>query len=117
MLLDFEQVNRALTLVGLDKDIFRSVLKRGDKHAAITKNQKDHSDTISREAEPGALKGGKYWTRWSEAFNNQLNTLYGTLGIPLTYIIRELEILDGTTVYSTFVKECIARLPLLGIKY
>ena len=44
-------------------------------------------DTISREAAPGALKGEKDWTRYSEAFENQLNTLYGTLGVPLTYVI------------------------------
>ena len=35
----------------------------------------------------------------------------------MTYVIRELEIPDGTAVYSTFVKECIARAPLIRIKY
>ena len=32
-------------------------------------------------------------------------------------MIRELEIPDGTAVYFTFVEECIARAPLIGIKY
>ena len=74
-LLDFERVNRVPTLVGLDQDSFRSALKEAGKRAAIIKKQKDQSDTISRQASPGALKGKNYWTRWSEAFENQLNTL------------------------------------------
>ena len=64
-LLDFERVNRALTLVGLDQDSFRSELKKAGKRADIIKQKKDQSDTISREAAHGALKGEKYWTRWS----------------------------------------------------
>ena len=56
-LLYFEIVNRVPTLVGLDQDSFRSALKEAGKHAAIIKKQKDQSDTISREAAPGALKG------------------------------------------------------------
>ena len=103
-LLDFERVNRAPTLVRIDQDSFRSALKNSGKRAAIIKKQKEHSDNISREVSPGALKGEKDWKRWSEAFENQLNTLYGTLGVPLTDVIRELEIPDGTTVYSTFVE-------------
>ena len=69
-LLDFEQVNRVPTLVGIDQDSFRSTLKEAGKRAAIIKKQKDHSDTIGREAEPGALKGEKDWTRLSEALDN-----------------------------------------------
>ena len=64
-LLDFERDNRVPTLVGLDQDSFRSALKEAGKHAAIIKKQKDQSDTISRESSHGALKGEKYWTRWS----------------------------------------------------
>ena len=62
-------------------------------------------------------KGEKGWTICSESFDNQLNTLYITLGFPLTYVIQKLEIPDGTVVYSTFVEECIARAPLIGINY
>ena len=104
-------------MVGLDQDSFRSALKEAGKRAAIIKKQRDQIDTTSREAAPNALKGKKYWTRWSEAFENQLNTLYSTLGVPLTYVIRELDIPDGTVVYSTFFEECISRAPLIRIKY
>ena len=62
-LLDFLQVNRSPTLVGLDQDSFRSALKKAGKRAAIIKQHKDQSDTISREAAPGTLKGEKDWTR------------------------------------------------------
>ena len=116
-LLDFEQVNRVPTLVRLDQDSFRSALKKSGEHSAVIKNHNDHSDTISREAALGPLKGEKDCTRWSEALENQLNTLYGTLGVPLTYVIRKLEIPDETTVYSTFVEEYISRAPFIGNRY
>ena len=63
-LLDFERVNRAPTLVGLDQDSFLSALKKAGKRAAIIKKQKDQSDTTSRETAHGALKGEKDWTIW-----------------------------------------------------
>ena len=46
-LLNFERVNRAPTLVGLDQDSFRSALKKAGERAAIIKQQKYQSDTIS----------------------------------------------------------------------
>ena len=55
--LDFERVNRVLALVGLDQDSFRSALMEAGERANIIKNQGDQSDTISRGAAPGALKG------------------------------------------------------------
>ena len=58
-MLYFERVNRVPTLVGLDQDSFRSALRELGKHAAIIKKQKNQSDTISRKAAPGALKGEK----------------------------------------------------------
>ena len=35
----------------------------------------------------------------------------------MTYVIHELYITDGKTFYSTFVEECIAKAPRIGIKY
>ena len=100
--LDFERINRVPILVGLDQDSFRCALKEAGKCDAIIRKNKDQRDNISIYAAPGALKGEKYWTRRSEDFENQLNNIYGTLGVTLTYVIRELEIPDGTVVYSTF---------------
>ena len=58
-LLDFKRVNRVPTLVGLDQDSFRSSLKKVGERADIIKEKKNQSDTISREAAPGALKVDK----------------------------------------------------------
>ena len=55
-LLDFERVNRAPTLVGLDQHSLRSSLKKLGKRTAIIKKPKDQIDTISKEAAPDALK-------------------------------------------------------------
>ena len=56
-LLDFERVKWVPTLVGLDQDSFRSALMEAGERANIIKKQEDQSDTISRGAAPGALKG------------------------------------------------------------
>ena len=61
------------------------------ERAEIIKKQKEQADTLSPKAAPGALKGEKYWTRWSEAFENMLNTMFGVFNVPLSYVTRELE--------------------------
>ena len=58
-LLYFERVNRFPTLVGLDHDSFCSDVKEAGERAAIIKKQKEQSDTIRRDAAPGALNGEK----------------------------------------------------------
>ena len=44
--------------------------KKEGKRAAIIKQNKYQSDTISIEAAPSDLKVEKDWTGWSEAFEN-----------------------------------------------
>ena len=70
---------------------------------------------VARDLARGIACGD--WTIWSEASENQLNTLYSTFGVPLTYVIHEIEILDETTVYSTFIEDCIARAPFIRNKH
>ena len=74
---DFQRTGNVPTIDGLEQDIFRAQLLIAGERAEIIKKQKEKADTLSREAAPGALKGEKDWTRWSEAFENMLNSMFG----------------------------------------
>ena len=114
---DFQRTGTVPTIDGLDQDLFRSQLTVAGERAEIIKKQKESADTLSREAAPGALKGEKDWTRWSEAFENMLSTMFGVFNVPLSYVIRELESpIEGAT-FTTFVEQCVAKSPLTGSKF
>ena len=100
---DFQRTVTVPTIDGLDQDIFRAQLTVAGERAEIIKKQKEQADTLSGEAATGALKGKKDWTRWSEAFENMLNTMFGVFNIPLSYVIRELESPTEGATFTTFV--------------
>ena len=92
----------------MDQDLFWAQLSIAGERAEIIKKQKEQADTLSHEADPGALKGEKDWTRWYEAFENMLNTMFGVFNVPLSYVIRELETPTLGAVFTTFVEKCVA---------
>ena len=92
-------------------------IKFAVERAEIIKKQKEQADTLSRESAPGALKGKKEWTRWSEAFENMLITMFGVFNVPLFYVIRELESPTEGATFTTFVEQCVAKSPLNGSKF
>ena len=73
---DFQRTCTVPTIDGLDQDLFRAQLTVAGERVEIIKKQKEQADTLSQEAAPGALKGEKDWTRWSEAFRNILSTIF-----------------------------------------
>ena len=114
---NFQRTGNAPTIDGLDQDLFRTQLSIAGERAEIIKKQKEQADTLSCKAAPGALKGEKDWTHWSEAFENMLNTMFGVFNVPLSYVIRELESPNLGAVFTTFVEKCVAKLPLTGSKF
>ena len=46
-----------------------------------------------------------------------LNTMFGVLNIPLSYVIRELKAPSLGAVFTTFVETCVAKSPLTGSKF
>ena len=114
---NFQRTGTVPTIDGVDQDLFRAQLTVAGERSEIIKKQKEQADTLSQEAALGALKGEKDWTRWYEAFENMLNTMFGVFDVPLSYVIRELESpMEGAT-FTTFIEKCVAKSPLTGSKF
>ena len=60
---DFERINTYPTIAGLAQETFRDALKVAAERAAIQKEEKDVSETISHQATPGKLKDASDWDK------------------------------------------------------
>jgi hypothetical protein len=111
---DYGRIGEEPTLVGIDNaEQFRAALDDASQRADVRKIEKDQSDTVSKAADPGKFKDRK-WPEWEPAFANYLSTIPGVNGIPLSYVIRETEVIDRTIEYPSFNEKAIACAPLAG---
>jgi hypothetical protein len=74
-------------------------------------------ETSSKAADPGKLGNSIDWYTWSHGFVNYLSTIPGSTGIPLSYVVRELDepidLIDNDDYLTTLV----SRAPLKGTAY
>ena len=68
---------------------FREALKVAAERAAIRKEEKDATETISRTASPGKLKKTDDWDTWYPMVENMFSLIPGVMGVPLAYVIRK----------------------------
>jgi hypothetical protein len=54
------------------------------------------------------------WPEWEKSFGNYLSIIPGVNGVPLSYVVREIEDPDPDTVYTSFNERMIGRAPLTG---
>ena len=59
--------------------------------AQIRKSDIELVTTNSKAADPGKFKDKHKWPEWEKAFINFLLVIPGVNGIPLSYVVRELE--------------------------
>ena len=73
-------------------------------------------DARAKDAAPGKLKTEKQFIDFETALENHLSILRGSLGVPLSYVIRDESDPedDGDVTYATFDEECVAKCPLQG---
>lgn len=96
--------------VVFDEDALNEALSR----ALVRKADIDLVDTNSKAADPGKFKDERKWNEWSKAFMNYLSVIPGVNGVPLSYVIREVEHPDIGARYLTFTDRMIACAPLTG---
>jgi hypothetical protein len=74
---------------------------------------------MSKAADPGKLKDWNSWEVWSTSFANLLSVIPATIGILLSYVIREVDKPEDSSevVYNDFMEECVARHPLEGPRF
>ena len=112
---DFARVGETPSLDGIeDAASFRAVLDIASYRADVRKVEKEQSDTVSKAADPGKFKNERKWPEWEPAFVNYLSTLPGVNGVPLSYVVREKEVPDPGTEYSSFNEQAVACAPLTG---
>ena len=106
----------------MSKDPESQVLTSDDIQLAmdntdIRKNLSDNMETSSKAADPGKLGNSIDWYTWSRGFVNYLSTIPGSTGIPLSYVVRELDepidLIDNDDYLTTLV----SRAPLKGTAY
>ena len=115
---DFGRVGEEPTLEGVENaEQFKTMLDEAYQRADVRKIEKDQSDTVSKAADPGKFKDERKWPEWEPAFTNYLSTIPGVNGIPLSYVIREVEEPDRTTDHPGFNERAIACAPLVGTNF
>lgn len=81
--------------------------------AQVRKSDIELVATNSKAADPGKFKDERKWPEWEKAFTNYLSVIPGVSGIPLSYVIREVEVPLPTEAYTTFNERIVSRAPLL----
>jgi hypothetical protein len=80
----------------------------------IRKNLSDNMETAAKAADPGKLRTNTDWYTWSQGFINYLSTIPGCTGIPLSYIVRELEEPTDPEDEADYLTSLVLRAPLEG---
>ena len=109
---DFARVSCTPTVWDLDEPQLKQALRTAESRAKIRATLK--SNDIPKDASPGLLERESKWKEWEDKFVNYLRLHLGASGIPLSYVIRENDLPDSTTVFTDFISETVARAPLNG---
>ena len=64
--------------------------------------------TNSKAADPGKFKDERKWPKWEKLFINYLSVIPGANGIPLSYVMREVDASDDDIDYATFNERLLA---------
>ena len=114
--LDFKRCSEEPSLDGLNAALFLEQLTIASTREEIRQSLMDQSDIVSKEASPGKLKDEKKWPEWEASMANYLSTIYGSFGIPISYVIRENDE-PNTDGHDNFTEKSICSAPLEGPKF
>ena len=109
---DFYRISETPTIVNMDESAFKASLRTAESRDKIRQTIRDND--IPSDASPGPLERESKWKEWEEKFVNYLRLHLGPSGVPLSYVIRENDEPDVTTVYPEFISKTIACSPLSG---
>ena len=112
---DFYRVSDTPTIVDLSEITFKTALRTAESRDKIRATLRKND--IPSDASPGPLERESKWKEWEEKFVNYLRLHLGSSGVPLSYVIRENENPDTTTVHTEFINKTVACAPLNGEYY
>ena len=114
---DCQRLNEVPDINGMNANSFNEELLMSAERQTVRASEKDTMETRAKESTPGMLTGESIWDKWEAKLTNYLSILYGANGVPLAYIIRELEEPADDAEYENFTEESIARCPLEGPRF
>ena len=85
--------------------------------AAARKVEADQSETSCTAAKPKKFVKESNRLSFDQAFQNYLSTIRGVYGVPLKYVICDVEIPEPEMIYNTFTEWAIARTLLEGANF
>ena len=85
--------------------------------AQVRESDIDLVSTNSKAADPGKFKDERKWPEWEKAFVNYLSVIPGVNGVPLAYVVREVETPAEDVEYASSNERLIMRAPLEGQYY
>lgn len=116
---DFERIGRKPTLDGINsKEEFQDALRTSAKREGSRVTARELAGELARAANPGKFTGAKKWKDWIRAFRTYLACSLGHDGVPLDYVIRDLEEPDYSEEESiTFEALSVKCAPLKGVAF
>ena len=115
---DQERINKPIDITTYANAAeFVEALNVSKERAEVRANDEESMEARAKEASPGKLTGEQVWDKWEQLLVNMLSILIGVQGVPLLYVIREVEDPPEDAVYDNFTEMCIARCPLTGPKF
>ncbi len=88
-----------------------AVLYQALSLAQVRKSDIDLVSTNSKAADPGKFKDERKWPEWEKSLTNYLSVIPGVNGIPLSYVVREVEEPAEEAEYTTFNERMTSRAP------
>ena len=90
-----------------------------NKYLALKVKHEKTAERLSKmeKSPPDAMKDPKHWRRFDGKFVEYLQKHLGEQGIPLTYLIRDLETPIPAAVYLSIENERLHTVPLVGEDY
>ena len=110
---DLDCVNKEPYMGALDQLSFERELENSLRRAKIRADTAKDRQSRSQAAMPDKLKDEKTWEPWEAELLNMLSIQEGVNGVPLVYVVRENDHVEGTK-YASFAEECISKAKLSG---
>ena len=117
-LLDMDRSNTPIDMTAFANAAeFIEQLHESRDRAVVRASDEDTMEARAKEASPGKLTGELAWDKWEALIENMLSILIGVRGVPLLYVIREVETPPDEEEYDTFTARCVARCSLVGPQF
>ncbi len=79
--------------------------------AAARKVESDQNETTAKAAMPEKFKKEVDWSSFEQALVNYLSCIPGVNGVPLSYNVSTVDLLEDNAVYHTFIDWAVAHMP------